>query len=134
PYAGKKLSMIIFLPKATDGLLDLERQLTAGNLQAWLTSLHDAHEHETAIYLPRFRVENSFDLVQELAGLGMPSLFSKRDADLSGMTGAHDLFISDVIHKAFVEVNEEGTEAAATTRLQGKPRSRTNQFITDHPF
>jgi serpin B len=87
------------------------------------------------LWLPRFRVETQYNLNQPLKNLGMNSAFSG-DADFSGMTGNKELFISDVAHKAFVEVSEEGTEAAAAT---GAVMSKTSlvkkvEFRADHPF
>lgn len=90
---------------------------------------------EVNVYLPRFKLEESYDLNTPLARLGVEELFTGR-ADLSGMSGARDLFISKVIHKSFVEVNEEGTEAAAATAgiatfCMLMPEEN---FVADHPF
>jgi serpin B len=90
------------------------------------------------VYLPKFKITSQFGLSDPLKAMGMPDAFELAKADFSGMTGRRDLFISDVIHKAFVEVNEEGTEAAAAT---GVMMSTTSVEITpppvfraDHPF
>ena len=73
--------------------------------------------HEVEVYLPRFKSTSQFDLGEILKSMGMTLAFSPTQADFSGMDGKRDLFISAVIHKAFVDVNEEGTEAAAATAI-----------------
>jgi len=141
PYSGTDLSMIILLPQVEylppdveqPGLPDLESKLTADNLRAWLTKLDQANLHETWVALPRFTTTQSFELAKELKSLGMPSAFNE-NADFSGMDGTTNLFVSDVIHKAFVEVNEAGTEATATTWVRVASRSMSGRFIVDHPF
>jgi serpin B len=88
------------------------------------------------VYLPKFKMTSQFSMAKMLAAMGMPDAFSGA-ADFSGMNGKRDLFISAVIHKAFVEVNEEGTEAAAATavvmRLTAIP-TPPPVFRADHPF
>jgi serine protease inhibitor len=141
PYAGHDLSMIILLPSSENGssrpeyasLADAEEKLTAGNLRAWLASLDSASPHETHVFLPRFTARCSFEIGKELNSLGMTSAFSDK-ANFSGMDGTTNLFISDAIHAAFVEVNEAGTEAAATTSFQVKTKSMTGRFNANHPF
>jgi serine protease inhibitor len=141
PYSGTDLSMIILLPEVDypspdveqPGLPDLEQKLTADNLRTWLAELDQAHPHETRVALPRFTTAQSFDLVKELQSLGMPSAFNGT-ADFSGMDGTTNLFVSDVIHKAFVEVNESGTEAAAATMVIAMTKGMADRFIVDHPF
>jgi serine protease inhibitor len=141
PYSGTDLSMIILLPqmeyRVSDeepaGLPDLERKLTADNLRVWLAKLDQAGEHETRVALPRFTTAQSFDLVNQLQSLGMTSAFNEK-ADFSGMEATTNLCVSDVIHTAFVEVNESGTEAAAVSLTIALSKSRTGSFIVDHPF
>lgn len=141
PYSGNDLSMIILLPQVDyrmsdetqPGLPDLEQKLTAENIHAWLAKLDQANPHKTSVRLPRFTTTQSFELAKELGSLGMPSAFND-SADFSGMDGTTNLFISDVIHKAFVEVNEAGTEAAAATSVHVATKSMSNRFIVDHPF
>jgi serine protease inhibitor len=142
PYSGTDLSMIILLPQIewplpgveNPGLPDLEQKLTAENLHAWLAKLDRAEPHETWVMLPRFTTSQSFDLVKPLKSLGMVSAFDDNNADFSGMDGTTNLFISDVIHKAFVEANESGTEAAAVTLQLVETRGMAGRFIADHPF
>jgi len=143
PYSGNDLSMIILLPEVErsslpdveqPGLPGLEQKLTADSLRTWLAKLDQANAHKTRVGLPRFTTTQSFELAKELKSLGMPSLFDAANANLSGLDPKDNLFISDAIHKAFVEVNEAGTEAAATTLFQAKTRSSPGRFIADHPF
>jgi serine protease inhibitor len=141
PYTGTDLSMIILLPEVgyplpdveQPGLPDLEPKLTADNLRAWLAALDRANPHETWVALPRFTTTQSFDLAKELKSLGMPSAFNET-ADFSGMEATTNLFLTDVRHKAFVEVNESGTEAAAVTLTTARTKGGPGRFIVDHPF
>ena len=111
-YKGDDLSMLVLLPKKVDGLPRLEKELTADNLDKWSSAMH---MQEVQTYLPRFKLTEQFQLNSMLAEMGMPSAFDPGKADFSGMNGKRDLFISIAVHKAFVDVNEEGTEAAAAT-------------------
>ncbi|NOQ86034.1 MAG: serpin family protein, partial [Deltaproteobacteria bacterium] len=133
PYAGNDLSMIVLLPKEIDGLGKLETSLTVENLANWLSLLK---EKEIRVFLPKFKMSSQFNLSQTLASMGMPDVFTRK-ADFSGMTDNKDLYISAVIHKAFVDVNEEGTEAAAATAVAMKFLSMPAPppvFRADHPF
>ncbi|XP_032830337.2 leukocyte elastase inhibitor-like [Petromyzon marinus] len=142
PYVGNELSMIILLPAAiedeTTGLEKLERELNLLNLQTW-TSPTTMRSGDVLLHLPRFRLEQSYTLNEPLSSLGMGDLFSPLTADLSGMDGNRDLFVSHVAHRAFVEVNEEGTEAAAATTISvmlmcAMPTQPPFTFCADHPF
>ncbi|MGO8765105.1 MAG: serpin family protein [Limisphaerales bacterium] len=136
PYAGDDLSMIVLLPREADGLDHLEKELTAQNLASWTTSLRS---QKVQVFLPKFKMTSEFRLAETLKALGMPDAFTSQ-ADFSGMDGRKNLFFSDVIHKAFVEVNEEGTEAAAATAVvMFGGAAPSNQppipiFRADHPF
>lgn len=135
PYEGNDLSMIIFLPKEVDGLVDLEQSLTDDSVKNWLDDISKSYKQEIFVSLPKFKTTCEFQLAKVLAEMGMPSAFSLPPANFSGMTGRKDLFISKVIHKAFVDVNEEGTEAAAATAvIMEKGISKTLTFWADHPF
>jgi serine protease inhibitor len=133
PYSGKELSMVILLPKDKDGLPALENSLTAQNLRNWLNQLST---EKIQVSLPKFKTTSEFDLGQTLSKLGMPEAFTPQ-ADFSGINGKRDLAISAVVHKAFVDVNEEGTEAAAATgtvmTLTSAPAEPLT-FRADHPF
>jgi serpin B len=136
PYAGNDLSMVIVLPKKVDGLARLEESLTSEKLSASLAKLGP---RRVEVALPRFRVEAGFELAKVLPAMGMPLAFT-RSADFSGIDGKRELFISAVIHKAFVDVNEEGTEAAAATAVViARPSAVVRpepvvEFRADHPF
>lgn len=135
PYAGDELSMVILLPKQADGLKEAENLLTAAHLKKWLSALS---KQEVIVALPKFKMSSEFLLNEALKSLGMVDAFSGKLADFSGISpDPVGLFISQVIHKAFVEVNEEGTEAAAATavamRLQAVPKPKP-VFRADHPF
>lgn len=133
PYEGDDLSMIILLPDDVDGLAQLESRLDQDSVAAWIRELGDAGTAKVFLQLPRFNTTCEFDLAETLAEMGMPSAFES--ADFSGMTGSRDLFIGNVIHKAFIDVNEEGTEAAAATAvtfIAGGVMVR--RFNVNHPF
>ena len=132
PYVGKDLSMLIFLPRSADGLGSLERSLTTASLTEWVSKMY---ERKVTIYLPKFKLTRKFELAQTLSDMGMPLAFSD-SADFSGMCSSERLAISKVMHKAFVDVNEEGTEAAAATGTEMRVTSiqRETVFRADHPF
>jgi serpin B len=134
PYQGKALSMVVVLPRLADGLAAIEGKLDAEALKGWTA---DLQQRKVSVYLPRFKIESSFSLSKQLSELGMKDAFDPDRADLSGMDGSRDLFIKEVIHKSFVEVNEEGTEAAAATGVVVGVRSAPApppEFRADHPF
>jgi len=134
PYVDDELSMIILLPKEFNGLDEFEKTLTVENLSKWLGELHKL---EVIVSVPRFKMTSQFGLASVLESMGMIDAFSP-NADFSGMNGKKDLFISAVIHKAYVDVNEEGTEAAAATAVTMKLTSvgpaEIPVFRADHPF
>jgi serpin B len=134
PYQGKDLSMVALLPKKVDGLAELEQKLTEANLKGWLSKLH---KQEVQVALPQFKMTKKFSLNDALKALGMRRAFIPGGADFTGMSGSgKKLFISAVVHKAFVDVNEEGTEAAAATAVvfPGLSARITPVFRADHPF
>jgi len=136
PYEGNDLSMIMFLPKEIDGLADFEKDLTNDTAKIWIDELVGSHESEVLVSIPKFKTTCEFELSETLYDMGMPSAFSLPPADFSGMTGTKDLFISKVIHKAYVDVNEEGTEAAAATAvvMMKSVAVMPLEFKADHPF
>jgi serpin B len=136
PYEGNELSMVVLLPKQIAELPALEQSFTAPALSKWLQKLH--FENKVNLGLPRFTITGQFELSKTLATMGMPLAFSGA-ADFSGITGSPDLMISAAIHKAYVDVNETGTEAAAaTSAIFGvtaiQERHPPIPFIADHPF
>jgi serine protease inhibitor len=135
PYVGEALSMLVLLPRERDGLPDLERRLSPETLARWAERLV---RREVAVWLPKFTLTSEYVLNRALVALGMEGPFLADKADFSGMDGRPQwLYIAAVFHKAFVEVNEEGTEAAAATAVVMKARSLPlppPTFRADHPF
>jgi serpin B len=139
PYKSDELSMIVFLPNDVSGLSTLEQSLTASNTQLWLREL--APIPKVILSMPKFKMTQQFGLNGALSAMGMPQAFEKDSANFSGMDGRRDFVMSAVIHKAYIDVNEEGTEAAAATAVvisrAMAVRSRRLQppvFRADHPF
>ncbi len=134
PYDADEQSMFVFLPKRADGLSDFERMLTAARMSDWVGRMapHDVH-----VTLPRFKVTATFSLKDALTDMGMRLAFSP-DADFSGITTAGPLSIDAVVHKAYVDVYEKGTEAAAasaaTVRTLSLGGPEPVVFRADHPF
>ncbi|MCL5773261.1 MAG: serpin family protein [Firmicutes bacterium] len=130
PYADKELSMLILLPKG-DNLKIMEKLLEPKKLNELRSSLL---EEKVDVYLPRFKLETKYEMADALKKMGMMTPFSGK-ADFSGIS-KKQLLIDNVIHKAFVEVNEEGTEAAAATGvvMLGAGAIRIPVFRADHPF
>jgi len=135
PYKGREVSMVVLLP-ASGRLGALETRLAREGLDAVAGRLRP---RTVNVALPRFRIEAQFGLNDPLIALGMRDAFNPGRADFSGMTGTRDLFVSAVVHKAFIEVNEKGTEAAAATaavmRLTAMPVAEEPAvFRADRPF
>jgi serpin B len=134
PYKGDALSMVVFLPGKAGSLTDFERSLTAENLARWLPQLG---RREVEVSLPKFKVTAEFSLARTLEAMGMKDAFAAGAADFSGMDGTKELFIGAVVHKAFVAVDEKGTEAAAATgvvmALAAAPEPPP-AFKADRPF
>jgi serpin B len=133
PYEGDDLSMLVILPTGGHSLQDVEDVLTAEDLRRWPSELLD---HTVRVHLPRFTMRwGTTPLNDPLQSLGMRDAFSPGRADFSGMDGTRSLFISNVLHQAFVEVNEEGSEAAAATAVVMEKCSFGHKsFVADHPF
>jgi serpin B len=137
PYKGKDLSMIVLLPKDRGGLTGLEQSLTTANLGQWLSQLSPVSK--VIVTLPKFKSTLQFELSTTLRAMGMADAFTG-NADFSGMTGHRDFAISEVVHKAYIDVNEEGTEAAAATSVTMRamamraPQQPPPVFRADHPF
>jgi serpin B len=134
PYAGSNLSMVILLPAA--GTLDsFEASLDATKLASLLVGLNPSQE--VILTLPKFTFNASFNLTATLSALGMPDAFDADRADFSGMDGQKDLLIQGVLHKAFIVVDEQGTEAAAATGVTVGTTAMPAGPVTvniDHPF
>lgn len=133
-YDGRESSMVILLPE-TGKFEDFEKGLEAQKLSDIMSDLQHTG---VALTMPRFEFESGFSLKDALVGMGMPDAFAWQQADFSGMTGDLDLFITDVLHKAFVSVDEAGTEAAAATGAVMAPTAGPSEpeveVTIDRPF
>jgi len=134
PYEGEKLSMIVLLPK-NDNLSSLENSLFLDKINDWKNKLW---EQRVDVFMPKFTFDTKYFMNETLARMGMPTAFTRDSANFSGMDGTQNLFIQKVIHQAFVDVNEEGTEAAAATGVSMGITSvgptQIPVFRADHPF
>lgn len=137
PYKEDELSMVVLLPREIEGGASLETRLSPGLLSSCLKGMR---KQNVEIFLPRFKLESTFGLAGALAKMGMRDAFGQ-NADFSGMDGTRNLCISAIYHKAWGEVNEEGTEAAAATGVLvaisaavTKPPPPPPVFRADHPF
>ena len=135
PYQGDDVSMLILLPKG-DNLQGLEQSLTADKLDELKAMLSETEL--AGVYMPRFKFETKYFMVDTLKNMGIEKAFDPNEADFSGMDGTKNLYISNVIHQAFIEVNETGTEAAAATvvimTMTAMPATPKPVFRADHPF
>jgi serpin B len=130
PYQGDRLSMLILLPHEITGLQSLEESLTVENLSEWRNNLHKTN---IDVMIPKFSLATDYDLTEILPEMGVSSMFDL-SADFGKMTKNSDgLYIYKAVHKAFVDVSEEGTEGAAATGLAGF-QSGPPRFVADHPF
>jgi|SRR5579883_344503 len=132
PYRGGELAMLIVLPKTSEKLADLEKTLTPELFTKWRADLQN--RDDVSVSIPKFKIEARYGLPGYLESLGMTDAFKAGVADFTGMASESPGRISQIVHKAFVDVNEEGTEAAAATAVvladPGKPIS----FKADRPF
>lgn len=132
PYAGSDIMMVVLMP-ASGSFANFEAGLTDAQLEGILVGMKGASLN---LEMPKFKTESQFDLESTLASLGMPDAFSDT-ADFSGMDGRKDLFIGDVLHKAYVNVDENGTEAAAATGIAmggGGLATQPQTVNINHPF
>ena len=138
PYKGWDLSTFIILPNKLDGLSELESRLESSNMLDNLANC--TRMAKLQISIPKFKIESDLNLEEHLQALGMTDLFKYGKADLSGIDGGRELYISTAIQKGIVEVNEEGSEAAAATFVSVKmgsqhaPIRQVPTFVADHPF
>ncbi|HWO25107.1 MAG TPA: serpin family protein [Kofleriaceae bacterium] len=141
PYAGGDTSMLVVLPDKVDGLAAVEKSLDAGKVAAWLAALAP---QEVLVWLPRFVIDppEALELAKPLKALGMTRAFDRERADFTGIANppkpADRLYIGKVFHKAFVKVDEKGTEAAAATAVvmpkAGAAPRPVPELKADHPF
>ena len=135
PYRGDRLAMLFVLPREPDGLPEVEAALGKGKLKSWIRHLR---EREVIVSIPRFEMTTGAFLADVLGSMGMNDVFQRSRANLSGITLAERCCLSEVIHRAFVEVNEMGTEAAAATGMLAVASAIDLDpppvFCADHPF
>ena len=132
PYEGDRLSMLLLLPNEKNGLPELEESLSFENLKQWNEQLMP---NEIRVFMPKFTLETEYDLKDPLSDMGIKAAFDPNAADFQGIAG--DLYIAFATHKAFVDVNEEGTEAAAATAIgvgTTSVKPPIPVFKADHPF
>jgi serpin B len=134
-YKGEALSMFVILPKKIDGLCDLESHLSSETLNKWTSNIK---RKEVRVYMPKFKTTQDLNLKKILVSMGLADAFSL-NADFSGMEPKKELYITDAVHKAFIEVDEAGTEAAAATAVgigmkTALPIEEPPVFRADHPF
>lgn len=131
----RRIAMLVILPRAADGLAKVEQGLASGGLAGYVGAL--GRQQQVEVTLPRFKMTSEHNLGATLKEMGMPDAFDMGKANFSGITRVEPLFITRVQHKAFVEVNEEGTEAAAATGVVIATKSLPpppRVFRADHPF
>ncbi|XP_077168120.1 serpin E3 [Paroedura picta] len=132
PYLGEDVSMFVILPSdKRASLAQTERHLTAKAFSVWSNNLRRT---KMDIFLPRFRIQNHLDLKMVLPALGMIDMFDPTLADFTGISEQGSLFISEAIHKAKIEVTEDGTKASGATAMVLLKRSRAPVFKADRPF
>jgi serpin B len=132
PYKGDDVSMVIILPKKNN-ITIAKQQINKENMSTWMGSMRPKN---LDIYLPKFKFKTEYNLKNILIDMGLDIAFSS-NADFSGMNGYGGLFIEKVLHKGFIEVNEEGSEAAAATTvhmLETAIPEPPKVFNADHPF
>ncbi len=134
PYLGDAASMVLVVPKALDGLAAIEAKLDRATLDGWLGKL----DHQMiSLWLPRFKYTSRFELSEQLQAMGMVDAFKFPGADFTAMSPTGELYIGFVIHQAYVDVNESGTEAAAATAVgmkAGGAPAQPREIKADRPF
>ncbi|KAI2650453.1 Antithrombin-III [Labeo rohita] len=136
PYNGGDITMVLILPEEDTTLSKVVEHMSLKKLEGWLQAMK---ETTVTVQVPRFRIEDNFSLKEQLSNMGLKDLFSPENASLPGMVADEGpkLYISDAYHKAFLEVNEEGSEAAAATAVVATGRSLNlyrEHFVADRPF
>jgi len=137
PYKGNDLSMIVLLPKDKYGIKELEQRI---NRENWLNNFERMRIQKIKLFLPKFSATEQFRLKDALVNMGMPEAFTMMGADFSGIDGTKNLYIAEVVHKAFIDVNEEGSEAAAATAVMMPTLTSSSNhipipvFMANHPF
>jgi serpin B len=138
-YGDGEFGLAVFLPRERTGVVAFERDLTGANLDAWLQRLTEAERAQLDVTLPKVELNADYDLVPQLQALGLRAAFDD-SADFSGVTEQTSLAVSAVIHKTFLAIDEEGTEAAAVTAIDMRTSAAPGfpelpiEFKADHPF
>ncbi|XP_049798938.1 ovalbumin-related protein X-like isoform X2 [Schistocerca nitens] len=134
PYQGNQLSMLVILPNQIDGINELENKIMKVNLHRISDKLNPM---KVNVLLPKFNIEKEMHLDEILKQLGMKEIFDEKLANLSGIIGSSLLCVSQIFHKAFIEVSEEGTEAAAASGVMCRQKRSLQEvisFTADHPY
>jgi len=132
PFGGKDLSMVVVLPDEADGLPAIEAQLSGDAIAHWMSIAHPDGDRPLA--LPKLHLDSSADLAGALVKLGVTTAFDPLAADFSGINGQRDLSLKKIIHKAVIDVDEHGAEAAAATGVVIGAPSLPTPFLADRPF
>ena len=128
PYKGKRICMLVLLPKRN--IEQIEDNLTINSLNSWVENLT---EQRIEVYLPKINLSTEYSLKEILESMGLHSIFCPGEADFSGIDGTKNLFVDEAIHKAFIKIDEKGTEASAVTGII-MPISLPTIFRANHPF
>eukprot|EP00794_Sanderia_malayensis_P011124 gene11124-12295_t len=135
PYMGDELSMMIILPRDANQMKTIEKTERAyDEFNLMLQELYEFPKARLDVFLPKFKATSSLNLKDQLTKMGMRDVFNPSKADLSGITGYRGMYVSAAVHKAFISVDEEGTEAAAATGINIALSSLPFQFKVDKPF
>jgi serpin B len=136
PYKGRRLAMVVILPKARGGLAAVESNLTDDQLGGWLQRLDSDGERSLLVQIPKLQIDSSYQLNEPLKAMGMAIAFHRTRANFRGIAENEQLFISQVLHKTFLRVDEKGTEAGAATavEIQAESSAEPPTFRADHPF
>ena len=137
PYKGHAMKMVVLLPNMVEGLALIERNITWEHLDEICQKLLTGRKHSVDIFFPKFKMAIRSELIPALQEMGIADLFDPCKVDLTGLFQSDSSPVTDIIHKAFIEVNEEGTEAAAATAMMSRmmllPVEKVS-FRCDHPF
>ena len=134
PYESQDLSMLIILPSSMRDFQAIEKSLSISKLNQMLDELYQYPSLSLDVFMPKFKVTTSMNLDDKLQKMGMKDVFDANKADLSGITGYKALYVSSAVHKAFIKVDEEGTEAAGATGIIVGVKSLPFQFTINRPF
>ena len=128
-YTGDTLSMVFILPNKVDGLSDVQKRMENFN---YLECMKRKYETEIEVRIPKFSIKSEYKMKNVLSEMGIKDAFTEK-ADLSGIAG-DNLYVDEIYHQAYINVNEEGTEATAATGTVVGRRSMGKKFFCDHPF